>query len=244
MSKVILIILLLGGITFWWHWKNTPDPQQRKKLVQKTIIGVLIVALLLMVVTGRIHWIGAVFAGLLATMRQIGPFLIRYFPMITQLYRGVNKPAQAPGSSTVTSRIIEMTLDHNSGKLTGKILEGQFKGRPLDELDHNDLMNLYDYCKSNDLDSARLLESYLADRFGEQQKYESYAGKDVVEPGAGIMSVSEALQVLGLEGKPNQDEITRAYRKLMQQLHPDRGGNQYFAAKANVARETLLKQYG
>ena len=136
-----------------------------------------------------------------------------------------------------------MTLDHNSGKLTGKILEGQFKGRPLDQLDQNDLMNLYNYCKSNDQDSARLLESYLADRFGEQQNYHSYSDNNAHETGSGKMSVSEALQVLGLVGNPTSDEITQAYRKIMQQLHPDRGGNQYFAAKANAARETLLKQY-
>ena len=244
MSRVIIIILLLGGITFWWHWNSTPDPQQKKKLIQKTVIGVLIVTLLLLVVTGRIHWIGAVFAGLLATVRQMGPYLIRYFPVITQLYRGYNKTAQAaPGASTVTSRIIEMSLDHNTGKLSGRVLEGQHKGRSLDELDHNDLMNLYEYCKSNDLDSSRLLESYLADRFGNQQEYQSYAGNDADETMSGKMSVSEALQVLGLEGEPTPDDITRAYRKIMQQLHPDRGGNQYFAAKANAARETLLKQY-
>jgi hypothetical protein len=221
-----------------------PDPVQRKKLVQKTVIGVLIVTLLLLVVTGRIHWIGAVFAGLLATLRQIGPYIIRYFPVVTQLYRGYNKSAQAPGSSTVTSKIIEMTLDHNTGKLTGKILAGQFKGKPLDELGHIDLMNLYDYCKSNDQDSARLLESYLAERFGDNQKYDSYAGNDIIDPGTDKMGLSEALQVLGLDGEPTPDDITRAYRKVMQQLHPDRGGNQYFAAKANAARETLLKKYG
>ena len=243
MSRVILIILILGGITFWWHLKSTPDPQQKKKLIQKTVIGVLIVTLLLLVVTGRIHWIGAVFAGLLATVRQLGPYLIRYFPVITQLYRGFNKTAQAPGASTVNSRIIEMTLDHNTGKLSGRVLEGQYKGRPLDELDHNDLMNLYEYCKSHDMDSTKLLEGYLADRFGDQQEYHSYAGNDIDAAGSGKMSVSEALQVLGLEGEPTPDDITQAYRKIMQQLHPDRGGNQYFAAKANAARETLLKKY-
>lgn len=244
MSRLIIIILLLGGGTFWWHWNANRDPVQRKKLLQKTIIGTLIVVLLLLVVTGRMHWIGAIIAGFLASLRQAIPFLVRYFPTITQLYRNfAGKSGRTQQSSTVTSAIIEMTLEHDSGKLSGRVLQGPFQGQSLDELDRGKLDELYSYCASTDHDSARLLASYLSARFGNEQGFNEDKKRDTGVAQTS-MSLAEALQVLGLEGEPSEEDITRAYRKIMQQLHPDRGGNEYFAAKANEARKVLMTKYG
>jgi hypothetical protein len=244
MSKLILIILLLGGILFWWHWNNTPEPKQQKLLLQKTVVGILVVVMLLLVVTGRMHWLGAVFAGALATFRQMLPLLLRYMPMFTQAYSHFGPKGKPPNASTVSSKIVEMTLDHMTGKLSGKVLDGSFKGHELDELSHKDLQDIYQYCVQADMNSAKLLESYLQERFGEQYIHKSETNDDKPNRTYDEMNISEALQVLGLEEDPDPDEIINAYRKLIQKLHPDRGGNEYFAAKANQAREVLLKKYG
>jgi hypothetical protein len=242
MSKIFLVILILGGITFWWHWKCTPDPKERKALLQKTIIGSLVVISLLAVVTGRMHWLGAVIAGMLATARQLLPVMIRYFPMITQLYRNFSPKSNPQDTSTVRTKYIEMILNHESGKLSGKVLAGKYKKSSLEELDQEQLSELLDYCKLNDIDSARLLENYFVDRFGDTQQNSTNYNESNISGSTGEMSTSEALQILGLEGKPTSDEINISYRKTMQKLHPDRGGNQYFAVKANEARKVLLNK--
>ena len=54
------------------------------------------------------------------------------------------------------------------------------------------------------------------------------------------MNHNEALAVLGLDSGASKSEITAAHRKLIQKLHPDRGGNDYLAAKLNQAKDTLL----
>ena len=236
MSRIILIAIILAGVVFWWQWNNTDSPEHRKRLLQRSGISVLIVAILLLVLTGHMHWLGAVLAGLLAFVRQNLSLLVRYSPLIAQLFRS---RASASNSYTVNTRFIQMKLDHTTGKLTGSVLAGEFMGRSLDDMNNNELDQLLHLCRNNDLDSARLLDSYITTRFGAHSRgYSSSASR--TESG---MSAEEALQVLGLSGSPTKDEITQAYRKIMQQLHPDRGGNEYFAAKANQARDVLNKRF-
>ena len=59
---------------------------------------------------------------------------------------------------------------------------------------------------------------------------------------SGNMSVSEACEVLGVAPDCTDDEIVQSHRRLIQKLHPDRGGNDYLAAKINEAKSVLLKR--
>jgi hypothetical protein len=59
------------------------------------------------------------------------------------------------------------------------------------------------------------------------------------------LSLDEAMQTLGLEGDLNSGEITAAmvndaHRRLIQKVHPDRGGNDFLASRVNRARDVLL----
>lgn len=63
-------------------------------------------------------------------------------------------------------------------------------------------------------------------------------------PAGGRMSVEEAMAVLGLSGAVNRQAVIDAHRRLMQKVHPDRGGSDYLAARINEARDRLLEDLG
>jgi hypothetical protein len=58
--------------------------------------------------------------------------------------------------------------------------------------------------------------------------------------GRQAMSRDEALKVLGLGPDAQDDDIRAAHRRLILQIHPDKGGSDYLASKINEAKDVLL----
>ena len=54
------------------------------------------------------------------------------------------------------------------------------------------------------------------------------------------MGLVEARSMLGVGPAATREEIEAAYRRLMQRVHPDKGGAAGLAAQLNAARERLL----
>jgi len=59
--------------------------------------------------------------------------------------------------------------------------------------------------------------------------------------GTAQMDVAQAREILGLGTHPTRDEVISAHKRLMQKVHPDRGGSTYLAQQLNEAKVTLLR---
>lgn len=242
MARLLLLLGLVAGLYFFFDWLSRQPARAR----WQGVAVLLALGLLLLVLTGRAHWLVAVFAALLPFLRG----LLRLLggipsPLLKRVLAGMgaarSRPEPSSGkTSTVQSKYIRMTLNHDSGDIDGEVLAGQFKGCTLDNLNLEALLLLLGECQ-DDAESVALLQAYLDREYADTWQQQAGAQgqrQSASEPGE--MSREEALQVLGLSADASEAEIVDAHRRLMQKLHPDRGGSAYLAAIINLAKETLL----
>lgn len=247
---LVAIILILYIARYIWQKKGLTAQQISLKFVLYGLAAVL----MLLMVTGRIHWVFAVAGAALPLIARFLP-LLRYIPLLRGLYRRYqgSQTASAGGSgqsSSVQSRYLRMILDHASGEMDGEILAGSLQGRKLSELPVERLIELLVEF-ADDEDSQALLQTYL-DRVHSQWREHADYAKYANSANSGAhqnnnlgtsaqMTAEEAYDILGIAPGATKEQITAAHRRLMQKLHPDRGGSSYLAVKINKAKDFLLK---
>jgi DnaJ-like protein len=200
------------------------------------ILGLLAAALLLL--RGRFG-IAAVLAGMAASFAGW-----RVFGPASNLFRSATGAASGR-VSTARSAMIEMTLDHDSGVMTGVVLAGAYAGRPVEALSRPEHLALRDELSRDDPDGVNLLEAYLDRRFaGWREADEGDRERRGSGGRAAAMTRREAYEILGLQEGADAEEIIRAHRSLMKKLHPDRGGSTALAARVNQAKDVLMQRQG
>lgn len=242
---MLLVLLIVVMTAVAWVWLRNQPPGQQKPAILKLVIIAGVVMVVLMAITGRLPILFAALAFLFPLVRRILPSLL--MGRLSGLMGSGQAKAQPGNQSNVSSDILKMTLDHDSGDMAGEIVKGPMAGRELADLAESEFIELLQHCRDEDEDSARLLESYLDRRFGDSWRTDDPAGDDGAQDSerensnsGGSLTDSEALDILGLKAGANRDEIIQAHRRVMQKMHPDRGGSNYLAARVNEAKERLL----
>lgn len=218
-----------------------------------TTVGValLIAVLVGLAATGRLNWLVAAAVALVPLVRR-GLGLLRLVPVLNYLFPGWHRRFQRPGDrgsaspdpsgsayATTETAHLKMSLHQTTGHIDGEVLTGPHRGRFLSELSHADLIGLHGAYE--DPDTVRLLETYL-DRAWPDWRRDAGVGSNGSgeTPRGGSMGRRQALEVLGLDDTASDRDILEAHRRLIQKLHPDRGGSTYLAATLNEAKHVLL----
>ena len=234
----ILLLIALVAVLFLFSWyKRVPKAKQRRFRNRALLIGGGII-LFLALITGKLHPLFAALAALVPlAYRAVGLYqtfsTIRSF---TSRMKAGASPGPTPGqTSEVETEFLRMRLDHDTGEMDGTVLQGRYEERTLRELGLPELLELLDECRA-DRQSMAVLEAYL------DRVHEDWRGHRRPPPGRSPdgMSEDEARAVLGIGPDATREEIVQAHRRLMQRLHPDRGGSDYLAAKLNAAKDLLL----
>ena len=248
MQYFLAAVLLVIGVAFLLNWiLNAPA---------KNVLGALRWLALL---------VGAAILVIVLLTRNIGlvvwllplllPWVIRGMHL-RRAFRTMRGPS--PGKqSHMSTRYLDMTLDHESGVMDGTVKLGAFAERRLSDLTSDECIRLHGELAAEDPQSLRLLEAFLdraygaawrADVYGEgnegaetdaQGERASRSGRRA-RAGRGGMSRDEAFDLLGLAPGASEAEIRKAHRRLMKTAHPDRGGSAELAALLNEAKDVLL----
>ena len=231
----LLGLALLVGMLLLLRWYVGAEPRQVLRVARWVLVFLAIALGLALLFAGR-HAL-ALFA-----LPALIPILMRW-RMLARRLKAARGPT--PGQrSEVATRFLRMWLDHDSGEMSGEVLEGAFAGRQLARMTLAELIELWRECHAADEESAAILEADLDRTEGEA--WREAAGAAAGEGAAGDggarsgMTREEAYQILGLEPGASEKEVRAAHHRLMQKIHPDHGGSNYLAAKINQAKDLLL----
>jgi len=248
-AKLLILVVVAAAVLMAVNWFNRTPPEQVKKTLKKTGLYAVIGVFLLLALTGRLPWLFALAAAAVPLLQR-GLVMLRLVPLVQQLMAsiGLAKAAGGPSAgkqSKVETAWLRMTLDHDSGAMDGEVLQGEHRGQHLRDLSLSQLLALRDDC---DPQSLQLLDTWLDREHGDDWRQRAGAGSRSDTGSSGpppprnaAMDRNEAYEILGLEPGASSDEVRAAHRRLIQRLHPDRGGSTFLAAKINEAKRVLMQ---
>ncbi len=237
MYRLIVIILLALAVYMVWQRYRAKTAAQQKKMRSNFIIALVVIVVLGLTLSGRLNWLFAAATGALAALPRLISLASRYWPFIRGLLQVRANAAMA--HSKMQAAFLLLVMDRRSGALSGEVLQGQFQGRQLASLSQQECLQLLKECQQ-DAQSVSLLAAYMDATFPQwRQAYQGDTGQQSAQAGAS-MSKQEAAEVLGVPQDADKKTIATAHKRLMQRLHPDRGGSDYLAAKINQAKDVLL----
>ena len=219
---------VLGGFLLLVYLFVNADPARLARNLKWAGIAVAAVVVIALILLPPVRGLAALLLPLALSI----PALSR----LRRLFDRFRSPAGARTSEAQTD-FLRMTLDLDTGSMSGTVLRGRFAGMRIEELAIGDLLALLRECRAEDEKAARLVEAYL-DRLHPDWR-DTMAGGGGTQPTGG-MTIGEARAILGVAPGASAAEIKEAHRRLMTKLHPDHGGSDYLATQINRARDLLL----
>lgn len=247
LARLLIGLLILAVVILLLRWFIKTPPKKVVRVLRRFGIGAAIALLIYLAVT-RGQWLFALLGALIPFAYRFANLLgivslVQRLLAMSQTMKSARGPS--PGqTSGVQTQYLHMSLDHDTGAMNGEVLEGRFRGRHLDELGLDELLALLDECRVHDPQSAAVLEAFLDRAHGDAWREHAAESSERAADSSGrsAMTRDEAYEILGLSPGASDDEIVEAHRRLMQKLHPDRGGSTYLAAQLNGAKELLLSK--
>jgi hypothetical protein len=238
----VQLLLALGGIAVGFYlfasWSSHAGPMRTRRILGRVGLAAFILLMVILLARGGVSLIWPLVVLMLPLLARR---LKNQLGSSTTSRQNRRTRSTAMPESTVETRFLRMSLDHQSGAMSGQVISGRYTNCKLMDLGPEDLLALWWECQS-DPQSVAVLEAYL-DRThtGDWRNWQQQRSGEY-QPETTRMSRDDAYEVLGLRPGATPEEIKAAHRRLMQRLHPDHGGSTYLAARVNEAKDMLLSK--
>jgi len=161
--KLLFLLFVAFFAYMLWQWLKERYSQEGRPFAVKALLVGAALLLVALTLFGRVHWVGAAAATLLASLRFLLPHIIRYLPAFIN-FQKARAQTQEPGQEQSDAASSIKNIDEDT-----------------------------------------------------------------------------ALAILGLEKPYTKESVIHAHKRMIQGLHPDKGGSDFLAAQINAAKTCLLK---
>mgnify|MGYP001167829311 CR=1 FL=1 len=244
MVRLVIVFLIAITVFAVMRMLLRKKPLTVQQFFRLYLVVLAALALLYFVFVGILHPLFALIGAVLPYLaRVIGwvPQGARLFSFFNQARRGMSGTG-APGQiSEINTRYLHMVLFHDTGMMDGEVLQGKYANAKLGMLELEQILEVRSEC-SDDADSLSVLEAFLE---REHAGWREQSGAESAQSNSSsdsAMSENQAYEILGLSKDATRDDVIEAHRRLMQKLHPDRGGSTHLAARVNEAKSILLEK--
>jgi len=247
MAKLLLLLTAVAVIWYSYRWWNNQDPNKRNKSLWTYGLWGLAAVLILLTVSGRAHWITGAIGALLPMIKAMLPQLQRLLPFAMQWRKSQAQQGQ------LTGEWVKLKVDPLTGVMDGLVLKGSFEGQALSALSESQLKALLGDCLDHEMKSTQLLATFLQHSYGEQWQttfadvLQQHSAQSQQQASSGVsngpLSTKDAYEVLGVDEDSTKEDILKAYKSMMQKVHPDRGGSDYLTRLVSEAKDLLLKRF-
>jgi hypothetical protein len=155
-----------------------------------------------------------------------------------------------PGQQTAHSTAISLFCDVNGNPVGGRVRIGPWRGKRLDTLTLDTLLEIGAAIPDDDGASLALFARYL------DATHPTWQDADAEDRGAARnrrtdrrsqtesarrqLDRADALRILGLAEGASPEDICAAHKRLIMRVHPDVGGSAALTAEVNAAKASLL----
>ena len=184
--------------------------------------------------TGKLNPLVAAVAAAIPMLQRLS-----HAKSIFDRLRSAVSPLSQPTSVVSTSKL-RVEINQQTGDWAGVVIAGRHAGTRLGSLSVEQLSELLDEYVRDDPESAQLLANYLQRRPG-ARGHRSGSRFIFTDECTDDKRAWRHCKCLGSMSWRHDQDIIAAHRRLMQKLHPDRGGSDYLASKINQAKDRLLQ---
>ncbi|MBU2887021.1 molecular chaperone DnaJ [Gilvimarinus agarilyticus] len=118
MFRLLPVLLFIALVFFGYQWLKSQPAGKKRRAILQTLFAVLMVLLIYLVMTGRIHWLGAALAALLPLGKVALGLIVQILPFLKRRTQNPQATTNGRMSPSEAAEVLGLKQSFNQGTLT------------------------------------------------------------------------------------------------------------------------------